>query len=247
MAKRTIARERALYRSMHKGIDGRITRVRVPPTPRAVADLRYVTAIEGVQAMGPDRVQGAGDILYRHEFKPGTEPMLQRDLGRSRNNMVLSGGSYRINNEGMIEDMARRHHHRFMRRHYNPESHLTFLVLVGLALGATLIVMDVINRMLPQNWSDNKKTLASIGLDAVAIVGGAMLYKKSPTWGIALVGAGVSEAASTAWVRTGLAAKVDALMHRAPSSGLPTPQFSGALPAGQRQHAGQFQRPRIAV
>jgi hypothetical protein len=200
---------RALYRSMHAGLVPRVRTMPAPRTPRALIDLRRMTAFEGTQLMGKGRVQGSGSILYRHEFDEGTGPMVQRIVGRDSQNMFLSGGRYRINDEGMVEDMAKKRHHG-IKRYMNPESDLAFLVLIGLALAAAGIVNELIQALLPARWSHRTK---AIGVDALFILAGVGVYKRSKVWGIGLAGAGVADATAMAWVGLGLDEKVRRVFH----------------------------------
>lgn len=238
---------RDLYRSMHSGLEPRVRTVPAPRTPKAVIDLRRMTAVEGIQLQGKGRVQGSGPVLYRHEFKGDSGPMMVRVLGRDTNNMDLVGGNYRINDEGMIEDKNMSHHR--MRRYTNPESTIAFLALAGLALAATGIVQELVNSMLPASWSANKKMVGSLGIDALLIVSGAMLFKKSPVWGIALAGSGVMSVTHMAYTRLGLDAKVQHLFHRTPApAGIGAGRASGALPdGGNRVSAAGWQRPAAVV
>ena len=227
---------------MHTGLEARVVPWRPPRTPRSVIDLRRMTAVEGEQLMGPWRAKGAGEVLYRHEFAPGTGPMMQRDLGRSTNNMVLHGGSYRINDEGMIEDMAhRRHHHRYTS---NPEhGEIAFLVLVGLALFVAVVVTDLVKGALPARWNARYK---SIGVDAALIGAGIWLYKKSHIWGIALAGAGVVDAAGMLYTGMGLDQKINTLFHRT-TQPAPSPTNPPAGLMGGARNTVDFQRSRVKL
>jgi hypothetical protein len=140
--------------------------------------------------------------------------MIQRDLGRSKNNMVLSGGSYRITDEGMIEDMARRRHHHRMHRYMNPESSIAMVVMVGLVVFVGIAVTDLIRSALPAQWSNRAK---SIGLDIALIATGLLVFKKSHVWGLGLAAAGVASASTMAYKASGLDAKIQNIFHHAPA------------------------------
>jgi hypothetical protein len=234
MARRPTPRAKAACESMHTGAPCRPARAPLPAArPRELIALREMTRVDGTQRMGPGRLRGPGRVHYFHEFDPGAGPTIAVDPSLPKNNMVLVGGNYRVTSEGMIEDLTMKH---YSRRHRNPESPLAFLLLAGLALGLVTVVLDVLQAMLPDSWSVNsrKAMIAGYAFDALAIVGGAMLAKKSPVWAIALVGAGVSDGVSNIYVQTGLREKVRGLFHRAPAPPpSPAPGGSSGLPEGR--------------
>jgi hypothetical protein len=196
--------------AMHAGLACKPRAMKPPRVVGPLVALRRMTGVQGEQAMGPWRAKGAGDVLYDHQFEDGAGPTLYADLGRKRNNLVVAGGSYRINSEGMIEDhmsRRRRHHAR------NPESTLMFLFLVGMALGVTGILNDIIQSLLPARWSQNKKFGAQLAVDALLVVGGVALHRKSMVWAIGLGGIGFVDALHATYDRLGLRDKVMALIH----------------------------------
>lgn len=201
---------------MHAGLEPRIRTVPAPRAPKAVVDLRRMTYVEGVQLQGPGYFGGAGPVEYHHRFKGNSGPMMARDVGRTKNNMVLVGGNYRVSDEGMIEDNMAKHH--FMRRASNPESTIVKLVLIGLAVGVTAILHDLVMSLLPASWNVSHKNLTKLGTDALLIAGGAMLFRRSPTWGIALAGVGVADAVQGAYVNFGLDQKIQGWLHRSPAA-----------------------------
>jgi hypothetical protein len=241
----TDSRARTLYGSMHDGLAPRVRPWRPPPTPDIVLDVRRITRIDGVQQSATH-----GDVLFTHEFEDGTGPVLARDPTRRRNNALLVGGSYTIDDEGMIRDMAKKHHHKDMVRYTNPHSALAFIVQVGLVGFFATVLVEMISGQLPMRW--NRKAIV-IGRDIALVIAGLWIYKKSPVWGTGLGVAAVVDSSSLVYNGLDLDRRLRNLLRRAPGS---TQSERTDLPPSHglndgrtqfQQGRGTFNRPRVAA
>lgn len=209
---------------MHQGLaPARVAPWR-PRAPKGDAlEFRTMTAVEGVQPMRDPRTGRTKLVPYRHDFEDGAGPTMLA-VGRGRNNLVLDGGSYTVNAEGMIEDMSRKRY----RFKMNPggmgtEATLGTFVKFGLAFFSVTFIVDLLtgasaadNGFLPASVSNRMKV---IGRDLLLLLGGVMVWRKSKVWGLAMGGFAVGDATALLVTGLNLDTKIRNLFHRAPAAG----------------------------